>query len=72
MSGHTGSISGLAKAYNEMQSKSSIEGIKTARYLYENIQLAKENRNKEEIEPSGEVTLDSTKLVKEIQDDMTR
>ena len=72
MSGHTGSISGLAKAYNEMQSKSSIEGIKTARYLYENIQLAKENRNKEDIEPSGEVTLDSTKLVKEIQDDMTR
>ena len=72
MSGHTGSITGSAKAYNEMQSKSPIEGIKTARYLYENIQLAMQKKSKEAIQPLGEVTLDSTKLAREIQDDMTR
>lgn len=72
MSGFMGSISGTSKAFNDIDFNNTIEGIKTANYLYNRVKTAERDQLEESLKPKEEKELDSVELAKDIQDDMER
>ena len=72
MSGFMGSISGVSKAFNDIDSNNTIEGIKTANYLYNRVKTAEKEKLEESLSPKEEEKLVSVELARNIQDDMER
>lgn len=72
MSGFMGSISGASKTFNDIEYNNTIEGIKTANYLYNRTKAAEKEKLEESLRPKEETELDSAELAKNIQEDMER
>ena len=72
MSGLVGSITAISNEYNDLDSKNTIKGIKTANYLEGKINEAELKRSTIKTIEEPEEELDTEKLAEKIQDDMTR
>ena len=54
MSGFMGSISGASKTFNDIEYNNTIEGIKTANYLYNRTKAAEKEKLEESLRPKEE------------------
>ena len=72
MNGLIGSISGISKTFNDMNFGNTIEGIKTANYLYNRVKTAKREQQEEKIVSKENENINFEELTNDIKDDMER